>query len=274
MLCSAPYKQGVAEFGCGVCSPCLMKRRRLWSSRLMLEKQLHETSLFVTLTYDKEHLPCDMSVSIRDAQLFLKRLRERVSPGKVRYFIVGEYGDVSQRPHYHAVLFGQVTPEQVRESWKMGFTHVGELTAQSASYVVSYTTKRMISSVDVRLKGRKPEFARMSLKPGIGAQAMEVVAHALKDKGGLAFLAREFDVPAGLRIDGGIKPLGRYLRRRLRGLVGMDERMAAEARRLRDVAIWSRLSLPGERCAHEDRRVRDGNRARGLIKLSNSMKEL
>lgn len=274
MLCSAPYREGVAEFGCGRCTVCLMKRRRLWTARLMLEGQLHESSLFITLTYDKEHLPCDMSVSIRDAQLFLKRLRERVSPVKLRYFIVGEYGDVSQRPHYHAVLFGAVTPEDVSASWRMGFTHAGLLTVQSASYVVSYTTKRMTTGADVRLKGRSPEFARMSLKPGLGVGAVEIIGAALQSKAGREYLARERDVPGAVRMDGGLRPLGRYLRRKLRGFLGMDEGMDSEARRIRDLVAWSELIQADERVKREDRRVRDSNRARGLVKLSNSLKEL
>lgn len=273
MLCAAPFRQGVAEFGCGKCSACLMKRRRLWTARLMLESQLHESSLFVTLTYDKEHLPCGMSVSIRDAQLFLKRLRDRVSPVRVRYFIVGEYGDVSQRPHYHAVLFGAVTPDQVRESWKMGFTHVGLLTAASASYVVSYTTKRMTVAADVRLGGRCPEFARMSLRPGLGAGAMEVIADALFTRGGASAVAVLGDVPSAFRAEGKLQPLGRYLKNRLRVLLGMDEGMPAEARDILDWAQYVSLLTVGS-ALHESKRIRDGHRSRGYIRLANSLKGL
>lgn len=71
---------------------------------------------------------------------------------------------------------------------------------------------------DMRLRGRYPEFARMSLKPGIGSDAMWDVASKL-----LASLDQRADVPSALRQYGKLNPIGRYLRRRLRVLVGRDE---------------------------------------------------
>lgn len=235
----------------------------------MLESQLHASSLFVTLTYDKDHLPCDMSVSIRDAQLFLKRLREMVSPVKIRYFIVGEYGDVSQRPHYHVVLFGQVTPEQVASCWRLGMCHVGELTAASASYVVSYTTKRMTGIADVRLKGRAPEFARMSLKPGIGFEAMAIFA---KDLG--KHIAKLPDVPTAFRMEGRFHGLGRYLRNALRSSFGLPQGQPQSMTEALGAYAFDRIVASGGRVALESRRVRDGHSARGFIQRINLTKGL
>ena len=80
----------------------------------MLEVMEHEASCFITLTYNDENLPNPPVVSKREAQLFIKRLRKLLYPKLFRYYIVGEYGDKSNRPHYHALLFG-VSPTQEKE---------------------------------------------------------------------------------------------------------------------------------------------------------------
>lgn len=91
-------------FGCGQCLPCRVNRRRIWTHRIMLEAAQYHDNSFVTLTYDEEKLPVDLSVTPRTLQLFMKRLR-KVYPNRIRYFGVGEYGDQTMRPHYHLALF-------------------------------------------------------------------------------------------------------------------------------------------------------------------------
>lgn len=188
----------------------------------------HGDSAFVTLTYDpaKYFLPAGdpKSVVPRDLSLFLKRLRKVHVRNPLRYFAVGEYGDRTQRPHYHIALFGyasclQTNPGQlgdcqcqqcsvVRKTWGYGHVFVGTLTAHSASYLAGYVTKKMTSTGDARLAGRHPEFARMSLRPGIGAAAMWDVASVIMQY-------RLKTIPTGLRQGSRILPLGRYLRAKL-----------------------------------------------------------
>ena len=73
---------------------------------------------------------------------------------------------------------------------------------------------------DRRLEGRYPEFARMSLRPGLGHSAMHEVASQLM-KYNLEDLE---DVPGSLRHGSRIMPLGPYLQRTLRKMVGRDEK--------------------------------------------------
>lgn len=268
MYCAAPYRLGVSEFGCMKCLPCLRYRKRLWATRLMLERNLHESSFFITMTYDQEHYPCDGSVSVRDVQLFLKRLRLLMAPAKLRYFIVGEYGDVTLRAHYHAVLFGLRDPRMASVSWGLGHCHVGELSEKSAAYVVSYTVKGLTTVADPRLKGLRPEFARMSLKPGIGAGAMEVVANALFTKHGSKLVAETGDVPSVLRSDGVVAPLGRYLRGLLREAIGMDKGQPAAVAAANGLARVSELSVAGAVEAREQKRVQVNRRAKVLHGIS------
>lgn len=97
---------------------------------------------------------------------------------------------------------------------------VAELTFKSAAYIAGYVVKKMTRMQDTRLNGRWPEFARMSLRPGIGADAMwdvasAVMQHKLEKK-------PDFDVPVDLRHGSKTFPLGRYLRRLVRERIGLS----------------------------------------------------
>lgn len=229
--CRRPYMLGSLECPCGGCLPCRINRRRVWSHRILLESLKHGNSCFVTLTYDDAHVPAVLEK--KHYQLFLKRLRRSLAPKKVRYFIAGEYGEESGRPHFHAAIFGldrwtaggdDGRKGLVQSSWcdddgvSRGFTFVGDLTWESAQYIAGYLTKKAVSDErSVR------EFSRMSLRPvGIGAQAMGDVARCISNEAGLEFIVQNGDVPSVLRHGKRMLPLGRYLRRRLRHELGFS----------------------------------------------------
>jgi len=218
VLCKKPFVQIATPFPCGQCLPCRINRRRLWTHRIMLESLKHAKNCFVTLTYSPEELPEDLSVSPEDLRNFFKRLRFAVDPVRIRYFAVAEYGDETQRPHYHAAIFGlgSEDSEKIELAWNRGYCSVGTLTKDSAQYVAGYVTKKMTKSDDPRLKGRYPEFARMSLRPGIGAPAVADVAKALSTARGAPILESHSDVPCFLQHGNKQMPLGRYLRGKLR----------------------------------------------------------
>ena len=62
--------------GCGQCSRCRIRYREDWKVRLVHENKLHGASSFLTLTYNEANLPIGRSLSPRDLQLFMKRLRK------------------------------------------------------------------------------------------------------------------------------------------------------------------------------------------------------
>lgn len=244
---------GTIPFGCGQCQPCRINRRRIWTWRMYLESLAHRESSFVTLTYSPQSLPSDGSLKPRHVQLWLKRLRKAMSapkmsgmtarfqnamsgartqngPVRLRFFLCGEYGDQSWRPHYHACLFGAGLSHEslIRKSWPLGFVDVQEFTRERAQYTVGYVVKKMTRKDDPRLQGRVPEFARMSLRPGIGAVSMDVVAETMF-RNSSVFLDSDGlngDVPQSLRLGRQSVVLGRYLRKVLREKIGMDEASA------------------------------------------------
>lgn len=224
MMCRKPFVRGMSAFGCGQCMPCRFNRRRLWTHRLMLEALVSPSASFVTLTYNDEELPDGGSLVPAHLQLWLKKYRKNFGP--VRYYAVGEYGDFSERPHYHVALFagdGCVEPSRVKSTWRYGYSYVGELTVSSAQYICGYVTKKLTKKDDIRLGGRYPEFARMSLKPGIGAVAIGDVAAALQNKAGWDEIEKIGDVPMGLRHGRSVYPIGRYLRQKLRKAMNFEE---------------------------------------------------
>lgn len=226
MLCKKPYVKGDCTFPCGQCLPCRINRRRLWTHRLMLEAIKHESSSFITLTYSDENLPEGGTLQPRDAQLFLKRLRRAIEPYKLRFYLVGEYGEETFRPHYHAALFGidnrQI--DQISACWQHGMVHAGTLTLESAQYIAGYVTKKMTSPDDERLQGRYPEFARMSNRPGIGHSSLDELEDFLYSDVGARLLMQTKDVPLTLRHGGKQLPLGRYLRDKLRERMGIPKK--------------------------------------------------
>ncbi|WNK12472.1 MAG: replication initiator protein [Microvirus sp.] len=228
VICANPWKEGTLQgFSCGQCLPCRFNRRRLWTHRIQLEAKLHDFSTFVTLTYSDDSLPDSGSLSIRDYQLFIKRLRKRLSgvSRQLRFFAVGEYGDDTGRAHYHVVLFGvaQSEVDTVQRCWDKGHVRLDRLDAGLAQYLAKYTVKRLTAPDDPRLPpGRQPEFARMSLRPGIGRGYLDKVASKLCTPPGQQLIERTGDVPQVLRTDGKLLPLGRYLTNELRKTLGRE----------------------------------------------------
>jgi hypothetical protein len=171
---------------CGRCIGCRLERARQWAVRLVHESKTHEESCFVTLTYSDEFIPPLASLDVRDCQNFMKRLRERIAPKRIRFFLAGEYGENTQRPHYHGLIFGFRFPDlqvlkkgseytlysskSLDSTWGLGHCSVGNVTFDSAMYCANYTTKKIVGKGSFEFYGgRAPEFSLMSRRPGIGA---------------------------------------------------------------------------------------------------------
>lgn len=168
--------------------------------RCVHEASCHEFNSFVTLTYDDAHLPQYGSLNYRDFQLFMKRLRKKIGT-PVRFYMCGEYGENFSRPHYHALLFGcrfsdavlansvysqrPVYRSPTLESlWTAGHSSIGEVNMATAQYCAKYTLKKVYGNKAAEHYKRVipetgeivdlvPEFAKMSLRPGIGFKWLE-----------------------------------------------------------------------------------------------------
>jgi len=205
----------LGEHGCGECLRNRTYEKRVWCHRMDLESRLHAHNSFLTLTYDDAHLPAGSTLVKRDLQLWFKKFRKtlwQLYKIRIRYFIVGEYGDETQRPHYHAALFG-VGPEFqdiVLSTWQMGHVMLAELNIQTIRYITGYVTKKM-GVRDIH-DGREPEFRLMS--KGLGRGFTPNIVDALDCAEGASLL--QDDVPSSLQLSGSLAPLGRYLQSKLR----------------------------------------------------------
>lgn len=227
-------------FPCGQCLPCRINRRRKITARLVYEARKHDSTSFLTLTYSDPHLPDGYTLVPEHISAWRKRFAERLRSSErkfFRYYLIGEYGDKYQRPHYHAILFG-VSPDYRRlayDCWqKCEYERcsLDPFTVERAQYIAGYVTKKMTKKTDPRLGGRHPEFARMSLKPGLGADAMLDVSSALLSNYHASALIRSEDnVPNFLKSDGRILPFDRYLRGKLIENVGLDTTLSGKLRR-------------------------------------------
>lgn len=170
---------------CGRCMGCRLEKSRQWAVRCLHESKCYKDNCFVTLTYSPEKLPKNGSLVRKDVQDFLKRLRFKFSDRKIRVFYCGEYGDSLSRPHYHLCLFNLDFPDKeflfkiegnvsytskiLSELWPNGISSVTGFSFETAAYVARYCTKKITGPNAKKHYGdRVPEFAGMSLKPGIG----------------------------------------------------------------------------------------------------------
>lgn len=205
----------------------------------MLEAATAKSALFVTLTYAPEMEPENGFLVPCHLKDFLKKLGRK---NRIRYYAIGEYGEKTMRPHYHLALFcdlelkwkdGHLFNQEIVDAWSdqdksRGHVHIGQVTPASAAYMTRYVMKVKWDKYDLDMGGFPPEFQRMSLKPGIGAVAIDGMADALTTRKGAALLAARRDVPTEIVHQGRKYPLGRYLTRKYREQVGMPKGVPSE----------------------------------------------
>lgn len=168
---------------CGHCLACRIARTREWTVRLLHESEFWDDTLFVTLTYDDEHLPPNRSLVPRDLTLFFKRLRKDLGKRLIKYYACGEYGDTFGRPHYHSIIFG-LSPKDIKlidDNWSQGFVKIGTVTYDSCRYVAGYVQKKLYgkASKEYEEKGIVAPFSRMS--KGIGLSYIDKYWNKLYD---------------------------------------------------------------------------------------------
>lgn len=188
------------EIPCGRCIDCRIGKSRDWAVRNVHESKMHKRSIFATMTYDDEHYPEDGCVSVRECQLFMKRLRWEYSPTPIRFFMSAEYGARTWRAHYHALLYG-IWPEDAKHwsgsrdeqlfssarldrAWAKGRVLFGRVSFESAQYCAGYVVEKITGDLAPshycrphpltgELVQLTPPFSVMSRRPGIGHSFLE-----------------------------------------------------------------------------------------------------
>lgn len=208
------YQDRMLMVRCGKCEGCLKTSINNWAFRLEIEAKRSLYVHFVTLTYSPEFVPLTPTglptLDKQDVQKFFKRLRKNYGR-KLKYFIVGEYGTRSYRPHYHAIIFNVDSREEYYKAWSIngkdiGSVHVGSSIDDGA---IPYTLKYMYKKGLVpafKEDDRIPEFRMMSKKLGSNYLSKEMINWHLADMKNRQYVVKE----------GGIKaPLPRYYREKI-----------------------------------------------------------
>lgn len=121
-----------------------------------------------------------------DAQCFIKRYRinmlrylkslniaDYAKKSQVRYFLCGEYGSTTKRPHYHGLFFfsskeqAAHVAEIISKSWKFGIVDSSFVTDCNASYVASYVNSLHNLPSILRHRRIRP-FQLVSRRPPLG----------------------------------------------------------------------------------------------------------
>ncbi|AXH77719.1 MAG: replication initiator protein [Microviridae sp.] len=180
---------------CGKCVGCARDRSMAWTVRNYHEWTQHRQSCFLTLTYQD---PAPDKINKRDLQLFFKRLRESIDV-PVRYFAVGEYGETTHRPHYHALLYGadlkgksyalddkQYGSTFIDRTWHHGSHAIGDVNYASIAYVSGYVLKKA---------GNEDTFNLMSKRPPIGHGWTEKYIEELERTGHVVIDGHKLPIP-------------------------------------------------------------------------------
>lgn len=192
---------------CGSCLGCRADQARQWMIRIVHEGLVTDyhkgrtiPPMFVTLTYEDKRIPENGSLAPEDFRLFIKRLRRFNSGRRLTYYGCGEYGSVTDRPHYHAVLFGADFPDRIEYTrrngapvwvsealgalWPSGLHELTASTPATAAYVAGYVRKKVskrynrthysrVNPLTGELVEIQQEFSRMSRRPAIGRRWIE-----------------------------------------------------------------------------------------------------
>lgn len=270
------FKKSDSETGigikipCGKCPGCKLEQSRQWAVRCMHEKRLNSASCFITLTYDDHNLPNDRALVRSDLTKFLKRCWH--INNRLRYFACGEYGETTDRPHYHVLLldtdfmdkkliksgsqYNLYASSVLSKLWQKGNHALGDVSFESAAYVARYCMKKRQNG-KTRTDGKTPEYIVMSRRPGLGTGYFtkyknEIINHDTIIVNGLpAALPRFYDSMLEKEYAGLTDKLGFYTKmelvklKRRRKLTSPQSRADRSQRRLRirEVVTLAKLKL-------------------------------
>ena len=168
------------EIPCGHCIGCRKDRAADWATRIEMEiRATKQRAWFLTITYDEANVP--PTLSKRDMQLFIKRLRKK---HEFRYYLAGEYGEKTGRPHYHMIAIGlepgetkkwdkkQYVMLDLEKAWGKGRILGAPAEPGAIAYVTGYVTKKAYQLEREWPEGIEKPFQLMSRRPGIGYEGI------------------------------------------------------------------------------------------------------
>jgi len=178
MPCYFPFKKEGENIPlpCGKCPYCLQRRANNWVFRCMQHAKIADTAHWCTFTYVQPSITPNgfMTVQKRSLQLFFKRLRflyPKEHP-PIKYYACGEYGDKTERPHYHAIIFN-ADQDKILKAWEgvygeveNGLVHFDLVNENTIMYTAKYMNKGKLIP-KFKEDDRTPEFQLFSKGLGL-----------------------------------------------------------------------------------------------------------
>lgn len=261
MQCNRPlWLKGQKLFvPCGKCTACKLARSREWSIRMMNEASLYDKNVFVTLTYKDDCLPDDKSIHKDTLYNFMRRFRRSLDGRLFKYYGCGEYGDKTNRPHYHSIMFnvGFEDFELKRyrygkavfkhPAWKYGNIHVGNVTFESCRYVAGYVQKAYYG------KKAEEEYTKKGLEvpfqiqtPKIGRDYAEKNEDSIKKYLTMFHKGKEIGIPRYYRKRLGLED--EYVELAIENAKNDDTEKGKELRRLKTIFSLSENNVTEDMC--------------------------
>ena len=169
---------------CGKCYNCIVNKRSQWAFRLYQESLSSQSNYFITLTYDDNNLHWTDNYATLDPQFIQKWLKNLVQYCRkyfncvVKYYLCGEYGWQSGRPHYHLHLFNLPTSVDIYDfissRWKLGNFFIGSTNCASGMYVTKHNLVKLLPdqlNPNYEVEQIVPPFMRCS--KGIGLNYLD-----------------------------------------------------------------------------------------------------
>lgn len=204
----------IIQVPCNHCYACKLNKSAQKATEATLESYYYSDNYFITLTYDNENLPYKQEIQIKERnsddiityfndsdlhptlipehiKTFNNSLRkhfERLGHTGIKVIYCGEYGEETERPHYHEILINcPINPKyfydfhidtnfkthwktkEISDIWGKGMIDVAESEWSTVAYVARYCMKGI---TDLHTKeeyynmAMYPEFMRSSINLG------------------------------------------------------------------------------------------------------------
>lgn len=184
-----PSRDRAIRVPCGKCPQCLKRRQNQWAFRLNEEKKKSTSCSFITFTYEDPPLTScgKQTLKKKDFQDFMKRLRKQIKNYGIKYYMCGEYGGITQRPHYHAIMFNLPqsylqNSDKLHSAWGHGHIYLAKANLATMHYVVGYLQKGTFqkeivdyNTGEIKTDPRDAEFSLMSKRMGLAYLTPQMV---------------------------------------------------------------------------------------------------
>jgi hypothetical protein len=145
---------------CGKCEQC--KKLKAWnlSTLLKIHNQTTANGYFITLTYASDKVKY---ISKEHIRTWLKRIRKAYQG--TTYSIIGEYGEIKHRPHYHATMWFNkpINESKFAQTWKLGIVNIKPISEGAINYIALHKANLTRNKFNITSNGLGKKYYQENL---------------------------------------------------------------------------------------------------------------